>query len=182
MNPDGMIIRTTRSRLGRLLDAFLTILAWLGFSYLCAAGIRAVLQETGAGPGVPFWSALLPTMGTLTLYILVGLFNGIVLLVWALYNQYRFAGLDRRKPVAALGGEELARSFGLCEQRLAALHQAKVAVVGHENDGTIAALHLSAPLAPGDVPARAVVAAGADRQHAPAAACAEKEGHIAQAT
>ncbi|NUT13533.1 MAG: poly-beta-1,6-N-acetyl-D-glucosamine biosynthesis protein PgaD [Cupriavidus sp.] len=138
MKPESMIIRTRGARLRWLFDAVLTALAWAGFFYLGASGIRAILEEASAGPDVPFWAALLPTMGTLTVYVLVGLFNGIVLLSWALYNQYRFAGLDRRKPLPALHIDELARSFGLPGQRVRALQMAKVAVVDHTHEGEVA--------------------------------------------
>lgn len=142
MNPDDMIVRTKRTRLGWLIDALLTALAWIGFGYLCVTGLQAVLRHANAGPDVPFWSALLPTAGTLSIYVVVGLFNGVVLLTWALYNQYRFSGLDRRKPIPALRDDELARSFNVSGQQLSALQRAKVAVVDHEGDGTIADVHL----------------------------------------
>lgn len=144
MNPqsEDLIVRTSRSRLGWVIDALLTAVAWIGFGWLCATGIHAILQEAKAGPGVPVWSALLPTMSTLTLYVVVGVFNGVVLLTWAIYNQYRFSGLDRRKAIPALRNDELARSFALPMPRLAALQQAKIAVVDHEADGTIAAVRL----------------------------------------
>ncbi|MBO4121747.1 poly-beta-1,6-N-acetyl-D-glucosamine biosynthesis protein PgaD [Cupriavidus gilardii] len=151
MNPDDMIIRTKRTRVGWLIDALLTALAWIGFGYLCVTGLLAVLRHANAGPDVPFWSALLPTAGTLSIYVVVGLFNGVVLLTWALYNQYRFSGLDRRKPIPALRDDELARSFKVSGEQLRALQKAKVAVVDHEGDGTIADVHLPQPV---QVPAR----------------------------
>jgi biofilm PGA synthesis protein PgaD len=144
MNPhsDDLIVRTPRSRLGWLFDALLTAVAWIGFGYLCVTGVRAILEEADGGVGVPVWSAMLPTMGTLTLYVVVAVFNGVVLLAWARYNQYRFSGLDRRKVIPALRNDELARSFALSAPRLDALQRAKVAVVDHEADGTIAAVRL----------------------------------------
>lgn len=143
MNPEDLIICTPRSRWRWLLDAVLTAIAWVGFGYLCATGILAILEETRARVGVPFLSAMLPTMGTLSVYVVVGLVNSVVLLAWALYNQFRFAGLDRRKPIPALQHDELARSFGLPPDRLEALHCAKVAIVAHEHDGTIADVYVS---------------------------------------
>lgn len=144
MNPDDLIIRTPRSRWRWLLDAVLTAIAWASFGYLCVTGVVAILEETRAGVGVPFWSAMLPTMGTLSAYVLVGLVNSVLLLAWALYNQFRFAGLDRRKPIPALQRDELARSFGMAAHLLEALHRAKVAIVAHEHDGTIADVYLAA--------------------------------------
>lgn len=137
MNPDELIVRTERSRLGWLFDALLTALAWIGFAWLCASGIRAVLEAANSGPGVPALSALLPTMDTLTVYVVVAVINGIVLLAWARYNQYRFSGLDRRRALPALANEELARSFGVSAQRLEAMQVAKVVVVEHQEDGGI---------------------------------------------
>lgn len=142
MNPDDLIVRTPRSRLGWLIDAVLTALAWVAFVWLCVSGLLAIFREANAGPAVPGWGALMPTMGTLTLYVVVGMINGVILLAWARYNQYRFAGLQRRAAVPPLANEELAQSFGLPVQRLAALHQAKIAVVEHEPDGAIANVRL----------------------------------------
>ncbi|MCY1220374.1 Biofilm PGA synthesis protein PgaD [compost metagenome] len=160
MNPDHMIIRTRRAPLRRAFDAVLTALAWIGFFYLFASGIRDILMEASAGPDVPFWSAMMPTMGTLSVYVLVGVFNGVVLLVWALYNQVRFAGMDRRKPLPPLGGDELVASFGLPGQGLEALQQAKVAVIDHDHDGGIAGVRLGYEWQP--EPARPAAAASAE--------------------
>ncbi|MGY8526084.1 poly-beta-1,6-N-acetyl-D-glucosamine biosynthesis protein PgaD [Paracidovorax citrulli] len=144
MNPQDLIIHSPRSRPGWLLDALLTVLAWAGFVYLCATGLHAVLAHGQAqGPGVPFWEAMLPTMGTLTVYAVVALVNGVALLGWAVYNQYRFAGMDRRRSMPALRRDELAGSFGISPQRLDALQRAKVAVVAHEEDGAIAQVELT---------------------------------------
>lgn len=142
MNPDDMIIRTPRARPAWLLDALLTALAWLAFAYLCVTGLVAVLRKDEAGPEVPFWSALVPTMDTLVIYVVVAVFNAIVLLAWARYNQHRFSGRDRRKPIPALDHDELARSFRLPVQQLGALQRAKVAIVDHDVDGTIADVRL----------------------------------------
>lgn len=142
MNPDNMIIRTRRAPLRRAFDAVLTALAWTGFFYLFASGIRDILVEAATGLDVPFWSALMPTMGTLSVYVLVGVFNGVVLLVWALYNQVRFAGMDRRKPLPPLDDDELVASFGLPGARVQSLQQAKVAVIDHDHDGGIAGVRL----------------------------------------
>ncbi|MFJ4292659.1 poly-beta-1,6-N-acetyl-D-glucosamine biosynthesis protein PgaD [Cupriavidus sp. NPDC089707] len=142
MHPENMIIRTRRAPLRWAFDAVLTALAWIGFFYLFASGIRDILLEASSGPDVPFWSALMPTMGTLSVYVLVGVFNGVVLLLWALYNQFRFAGMDRRKPLPPLGDDELVASFGLPGQRVEALQQAKAAVIDHDHDGGIAGVRL----------------------------------------
>ena len=49
MNPDDMIVRTKRTRLGWLIDALLTALAWIGFGYLCVTGLLAVLRRRRHG-------------------------------------------------------------------------------------------------------------------------------------
>ncbi|MBP0639276.1 poly-beta-1,6-N-acetyl-D-glucosamine biosynthesis protein PgaD [Cupriavidus sp. AcVe19-6a] len=142
MHPENMIIRTRRAPLRRAFDAVLTALAWAGFFYLFASGIRDILVGASTGLDVPFWSAMMPTMGTLSVYVLVGVFNGVLLLVWALYNQIRFAGMDRRKPLPPLADDELVASFGLPGQRVDALQQARVAVIDHDHDGGIAGVRL----------------------------------------
>ena len=135
MQSDDMIIHSKRTRLGWLIDTLLTALAWAGFVWLCVSGIRAVLRAGSGGPGVPGWSALLPTMDTLTVYVVVAVINGVVLLAWARYNLFLFVCMERRRAIPALRKDELARSFGVSPQRLDALQRAKVAVVVHEEDG-----------------------------------------------
>ena len=138
-----MIITTTRSRLGVLLDTLLTIIGWLGFLYLLGMGIVAILQGLVTGPDVPLWSAFLPTASTIMSYVIVAAVNAAILVAWALYNQWRFSGLNRRKarPVTRVG--QLAQSFHLAPEQIRKIAGAKVAVVHHDDTERIVSISLA---------------------------------------
>jgi len=132
-----MIISTSRSRLGFLVDAVLTIIAWIAFIYLFGAGIVAILRGAAQGPQAPLWSTFLPTMGTLSAYLLVAAINAAILVAWAIYNHLRFAGLDRRTSPAAIGAAQLARSFALDAKGVEDINASKVVVIHHDEEGRI---------------------------------------------
>lgn len=140
-----MLINTPRTRLGALIDAFLTVLGWLAFVYLFGIGIVGILRAGGEGPDVAVASRFLPTLGTLSVYVLVAMFNAAVLIMWALYNYFRFAGLDRRRPLPAVTAEQLAHSFEISEKEIHQLRAARVAVLRHRPDGKIENILLSQP-------------------------------------
>lgn len=114
-----MIIKTTRSRLASFVDAVLTALAWIAFTYLFGAALLDILGgRREGGPDMTALARMLPTLGTLGVYALVAMVNAAILLAWARYNAYRFRGVDRRQALAPLTDAQLARSFGLqLEQR-----------------------------------------------------------------
>ena len=128
-----MIINTERSRLGRLVDIFLTGLGWACFLYLVCHGVWSI----SAGLGSHTWEDLQPFLRTLSNYALVAVFNGLLLVSWAKYNRLRFARADRRRHLPRLHSTRLMRSFGVSAQQLAGLQDAKVAVVRHAADGRI---------------------------------------------
>lgn len=133
-----MIIQTPRSRLHAAVDTLLTALAWIGFIYLLGAGLWEMFQGgREQGPDIPVVSVLLPSLGTLGIYLVVALFNAGILLVWARYNAIRYGGLDRRQAPLPLTDAQLAQSFGvhlLLRMRLAG---AKAMTVHHTAEGHI---------------------------------------------
>ncbi len=138
-----MIIKTTRSRLASGVDAVLTAIAWLAFTYLFGASLVDVLsgQRTG-GPGLGAIADALPTMETLGVYGVVALVNALILVAWARYNAYRFRGVDRRRSPTPLSDAQLAHSFGVPLQTRVASTQAKAMTIHHCKDGHISGIRI----------------------------------------
>lgn len=133
-----MIIRTQRGRWRVLLDSLLTLIAWVVFVYLFAAGIWSVVMHSHPGAvDLPWLSRLLPTVSNLGVYLLAMLIQGGLLLLWARYNWWRFHGQDRRARIAPLDDESLLRWSGIPAQALQRLRQAPVSVIHHAPDGSI---------------------------------------------
>ncbi|HWK72242.1 MAG TPA: poly-beta-1,6-N-acetyl-D-glucosamine biosynthesis protein PgaD [Burkholderiaceae bacterium] len=132
-----MIITTTRSRAGLLFDAILTIIGWAGFLYLFGTGILAIVHGAEQGPQSPLLLPFLPTLATLSDYAALAALNAAILVSWALYNHWRFKGLDRRKPLQAVGIGHLARSFALTPQEVDGLGATKIATIHHDAQGGI---------------------------------------------
>lgn len=137
-----MIINTSRSRAGLLFDAFLTLIGWMAFLYLFGTGILAILRGAADGPQASLVPTFLPTLGTLSTYAVIALVNAGILVGWAVYNQRRFAGLDRRKPIESAGITQIARSFSVTVSEVSRLRAAKAVTVHHDAGGGLNAFFL----------------------------------------
>ena len=135
-----MIIKTERSRLGRILDIVLTALGWVCFLYLLG---RGVMTMTG-GMSSHAWADMQPFLHTLAVYGLVAVFNGFLLVSWAQYNRLRFARADRRGHLPRLPDMGLMRSFGISREQLARLRESHATVIWHAGDGRIVEIEVHA--------------------------------------
>jgi len=133
-----MIITTRRSSARYLLDVVLTALGWIFFIYLFAAGIFAILSGEMQGPQAPLVPPeLLSSAQTVINYAVIALINANVLVGWAVYNQFRFAGKDRRKPPKPLTEKQLQKSFSLSPVLFSEVQNAGVMVVYHEEESSL---------------------------------------------
>uniref|UniRef100_UPI00333E4951 poly-beta-1,6-N-acetyl-D-glucosamine biosynthesis protein PgaD n=1 Tax=Castellaniella defragrans TaxID=75697 RepID=UPI00333E4951 len=133
-----MIISTGRSAAGFLLDMFLTVLGWAGLVYLLFGGWAvAIMQGSDHDSRESVWSIFLPTAGTLTIYALIAAASAAILIIWSSYNHWRFAGLDRRKPMTPIGATELAASFSLAPDDVMDLNAMKAATIHHDENGMV---------------------------------------------
>jgi biofilm PGA synthesis protein PgaD len=147
-----MIIRTPRSRLAAFIDTVLTAIAWIAFIYLFGSGILSVLLDEGSGPRVSFMDRLLPSAGTITIYLAVAIVNAAVLLAWAIYNGFRFKGTDRRSRSEPLDEARLARGFGVDVAMRLRSERARIMTVHHTDEGAIKRIKfelVNAPMAVG---------------------------------
>ncbi|WP_435930281.1 poly-beta-1,6-N-acetyl-D-glucosamine biosynthesis protein PgaD [Dryocola sp. BD613] len=116
----------------RLIDMFLTLVAWVGFSYLIYNGLITALAHSPFMGLRPF----LTTLNTVTFYMLIALVNGLLLIGWAKYNQHRFR-VERRNRRPGLQKTELATSLHLTEQAAYGLNHGRVLTVFHNENGEI---------------------------------------------
>lgn len=74
------IIRTRQRPFLVLIDAFFTVLAWVGLLYLLVNGLWPLFaSQAGPRPG----GALFDTLGTLQVYGWIALVNAVLLITWA---------------------------------------------------------------------------------------------------
>lgn len=116
----------------RVIDVLLTILAWGAFLHLIYNGlILALMQSTYIGIR-PFFS----TLDTVTLYFCIALINGLLLIGWAKYNQFRFS-VERRKRRFGCNDQELAESLHMAPSLVMAMSQGRRLTVYHHENGYI---------------------------------------------
>lgn len=126
------LIFTARGWLPRTLDFLLTLFGWCGFIWLFTTGLLHVVQTQPFSGPRPLASGL----GTLLLYIAVVLFNALLLIGWAKYNQWRFR-VERRRRRPGLEPVEVAQSFAISPQDLSLMSRSELLRVHHDNDGHI---------------------------------------------
>lgn len=126
------LIFTELRLIPRVVDAILTLTAWIGFSYLIYNGLITALAHSPFIGIRPFFT----TLNTVTFYALVALVNGLLLIGWAKYNQHRFR-VERRSRRPGLEKKELATSLHLTEQAAYGLNHGRVLTVFHNENGEI---------------------------------------------
>jgi len=80
---------------------------------------------------------LLDSVTTILGYLLSLVVSAAILIGWAKYNQYRFAGKDRRKPPLPLTAERLCTSFAVSAVRLKQAQHAQAMVIDHDEEGAV---------------------------------------------
>lgn len=126
------LLFTERRLLPRIIDVLLTLIAWVGFIYLIYKGLINALAHSPYMGVRPFFTSL----DTVTFYILVALINGLVLIGWAKYNQYRFR-VERRSRRPGLEHHELAESMRITPELAMELNKGRVMTVHHHENGEI---------------------------------------------
>lgn len=129
------LIRTRQNSVMWIVDVVLTLLAWAGLIWLLARGISAML-ETHGGPRIeaPIFAAL----NTLQTYLWIALFNAVILVSWARYQQHRGRKFAQRRAEAnALTDKTLSESFKLGEGDLEQLRRPGVLVIHNDEEGGV---------------------------------------------
>ncbi|KMV32551.1 poly-beta-1,6-N-acetyl-D-glucosamine biosynthesis protein PgaD [Franconibacter pulveris] len=166
----------TEQRLApRVFDVLLTVIAWAAFTYLIYFDLMKELMLPATTGPRPFYA----TLGTIAIYVLMALLNGVALLIWAKYNQFRFR-VERRKRRPDLEHEEVAESFQITPKLVTEMNKGRVQTVFHDDHGGIDHVEvnraigenlLPAPTEPGRLP---LLPAG---ETVPASLAAENRPH-----
>ena len=129
------LIRTRQNSVMWIIDVVLTLLAWAGLIWLLVRGITSML-ETHGGPRIeaPIFAAL----NTLQVYMWIALFNALILVSWARYQQRKGRKFAQRRAEAnALSDKNLSESFKLGEGDLEQLRKPGVLVIHNDEEGGV---------------------------------------------
>ncbi len=135
-----MIITTQRSPIAWAIDTALTAAGWTGFFYLFTEGVVSILGESYGASAAAASGALVPTLHTLTLYLLVAGFNALLIVLWGTYRKFLFRSLRRNRQPTEVDDEQMAAHFHLSPNQLHEIQDSRVTVIYHSNDGDIAHL------------------------------------------
>ena len=130
------LVRTRQRSVMWIIDVLLTLAAWAGLIWLLARGMSAML-ETHGGPRLeaPIFAAL----NTLQVYLWIALFNAVILVSWARYQQRKGRKFAQRRAQAnALSDKNLSESFSLGEGDLEQLRRPGVLVIHNDEEGGVA--------------------------------------------
>jgi len=138
--------RALQSRWKRRRDGVLTLGMWLAYlwlisdSFVLLGHVWGWLVRHNARPGeLSRFFALLETIQSYTVVIIV---NATLFVGWALYNQVRFRGKERRKAAPALTIAELAEFYHRPAAEIATWQDARIATVTHDATGQIEAVRV----------------------------------------
>lgn len=126
------LIFTEQRLLPRAIDVLLTIFAWIAFLHLIHEGLVVALMEPRHMEVRPF----LTTLDTVTFYIFIALMNGLFLIGWAKYNQFRFK-VERRKRRPGCEHHEIAESLQISPSLVMEMSKGKHLTVYHHDSGHI---------------------------------------------
>ncbi|MCF4995405.1 poly-beta-1,6-N-acetyl-D-glucosamine biosynthesis protein PgaD [Pseudomonas syringae] len=129
------IIRTRQRPFLVVIDAFVTVVAWVGLLYLLISGLWPLI-ETRDGPRVD--NPAFDAMGTLNIYMWVALINALVLISWARYQQRKSRSFaQRRLPAPVADDQRLSQSFKLCDDRFQKLRSLGVMTIHNDQEGDV---------------------------------------------
>lgn len=129
------LVRTRQHPVMWGIDVLLTLLAWAGLIWLLMRGITSMLDSHG-GPRLeaPIFAAL----NTLQIYLWIALFNAVILISWARYQQRKGRKFAQRRAEAnGLSDKHLSESFKLEEGTLEQLRRPGVLVIHNDEHGGV---------------------------------------------
>ncbi|HCS45555.1 MAG TPA: poly-beta-1,6-N-acetyl-D-glucosamine biosynthesis protein PgaD [Pseudomonas sp.] len=129
------IIRTRQRPVLIVVDAFFTVLAWAGLLYLLFMGLWPLVSSHD---GPRFEASAFDALGTLQIYLWVAVFNALVLIGWARYQQRKSKSFAQRRLAAPVVDDQgLSKSFKLTRERLHKLRSPGSMTIHNDYDGDI---------------------------------------------
>lgn len=135
-----MIITTQRSSTFLVIDAMLTAIGWIGFFFLFTKGVVSILDGTYDSPKMAVLDHFMPTVTTLAAYLLVGVFNALVIVLWARYHALFSNDRAQHSMQVQVDDDTVALHFQLSRNQLHEIQDSRVTVIYHSTDGAIAHL------------------------------------------
>jgi biofilm PGA synthesis protein PgaD len=130
----------------RLRDVALTATLWFSYVYLSSDFFLFIAESffwmIGTGPQSPRLKLVLDVLPTVGTYAIVAIANASVLILWALYNQVRFRGKERRKASPIVTVDDFARMYGVSATEVAAWQRARILIVHHDENGRLVQVDL----------------------------------------
>ncbi|EEQ02464.1 hemin storage system, HmsS protein [Yersinia rohdei ATCC 43380] len=99
-------------------------------------GFVAMLDRAPNMGPIPFRIYILAGLTTLALYVVIAIFNAIVLIAWAKYNQIRFQ-VERRGHRPHLDDDELADSLDMSGEMIAQLQAGSCLTLYNDDEGQL---------------------------------------------
>ncbi|ANI29012.1 hemin storage system protein [Yersinia entomophaga] len=130
------LIQTEQRLLPKLIDIIITAFAWCGFIYLFVNGLLATVHHAPHAGTIPLHIYLLEGLSTIVIYLLIALFNALVLIAWAKYNQVRWR-VERRQHRPHLEDHELASTLSVQAELIAELKGGNNFVLYNDEDGRL---------------------------------------------
>lgn len=129
------IIRTRQRPFLVVIDAFFTVLAWIGLLYLLVKGLWPLI-DSREGPRID--TSVFDALGTLQIYLWVALLNAAILISWARYQQRKSKSFaQRRLPAPVVDDHGLSKSFKLSGDRLAKLRAPGSMTIHNDQEGDV---------------------------------------------
>jgi biofilm PGA synthesis protein PgaD len=130
----------------RLRDIALTGLLWLLYAFMIQDFLLFLAESLAwilrLGPAPPRAALALPLFPTLGSYALIALVNALTLISWALYNQMRFRGKERRKASPSVTAADMAQMYSVTAEEVEAWQHARILIVHHDADGGLIGVEL----------------------------------------
>lgn len=134
MTPPNPLIMTKMPMWRRIVDTILTSLMWISFVYLIFAGLIYALYEGEETDSQSFLDFLFEDIATIAGYTVFFFVNGIILVSWAKYNQFR-GRTERRTRRDGLTDTELSKEFNIPPETLRDLRHHSVVTIHNDEHG-----------------------------------------------
>ncbi|KAF2392100.1 poly-beta-1,6-N-acetyl-D-glucosamine biosynthesis protein PgaD [Pseudomonas frederiksbergensis] len=129
------IIRTRQRPFLVVIDAFFTVLAWIGLLYLLVRGLWPLI-DTHDGPRID--ASVFDALGTLQIYLWVAVLNAVILISWARYQHRKSKSFaQRRLPAPVVDDHGLSKSFKLSGDRLEKLRTLGSMTIHNNQEGDV---------------------------------------------
>lgn len=132
----------------RYRDWILTVLLWGLWMLVCRHLLLFFGWALGFYDGILQIDAMLElrhVADPLMLYGLIAAVNGTILILWAIWNEYRSARGDRSSVAAKVHHDDLASFFEIAQADVARCGAARRLVMHHDSDGRLTAIDSDRP-------------------------------------